>query len=58
MMMMMVMMMMVGVTLIMKLLTCAQLAVELEPSQHWLDLALVPDSEPEALSLPFILFSV
>ena len=47
-------MVMVMVTLIMKMLTCAQLAVELEPSQRWLDLALSPGSEPEAPSLPFI----
>ena len=44
-----------GGNFIMTMLTYAQLVVELEPSQRWHDHALVPGSEPEALSLPFIL---
>ena len=53
-MMVMVMVVVIVVVVSLTMLTCAQLAVELEPFQRWLDLALSPDSEPEAPSLPLI----
>ena len=48
------MMVVVVVVVFMTMLTCAQLAVELEPSQHWLDLALSPGSVPGAPLLPLV----